>query len=197
MNNNNNNNNTRIALSVENLIKSIMDKLTLDIEYSNYIEETNNDEQNSLLTSLFNTAQSYIEYCNNYVLLLNTLNSITESSDISDISIIEDNYIELLRLISLFTHISPINNPENNDEYLDHSHISYDTITQFVTIKRYNAELNANANAYYCPISLDEIKQNDEIAEINYCKHIFKKNVFLIWAFKHNSCPVCRGQIYD
>ena len=45
-----------------------------------------------------------------------------------------------------------------------------------------------------CPISLEEFKEGDDLAELP-CKHLFLKDNITTWFENKSSCPVCREKI--
>lgn len=46
-----------------------------------------------------------------------------------------------------------------------------------------------------CPITLENIAENESVIKINRCGHIFKKNALLLWLERDSRCPVCRSGI--
>ena len=61
---------------------------------------------------------------------------------------------------------------------------------QYVTQCAYQNILNPINEA--CPITHEVFGPTDEVAMINRCRHIFKKNAILRWLQINNNCPVCR-----
>lgn len=47
-----------------------------------------------------------------------------------------------------------------------------------------------------CPICLNELKENEEIAEIK-CKHLFHCTCLKEWIKLNQTCPSCRYHIFD
>ena len=43
-----------------------------------------------------------------------------------------------------------------------------------------------------CSITHETFQPTDEVAMINRCRHIFKKNALLNWLSITNNCPLCR-----
>ena len=54
---------------------------------------------------------------------------------------------------------------------------------------------DSSMNDTRCPISLDDFVPGEEILQINFCGHIFKKNVLLEWFMRNTHCPVCRHNL--
>jgi hypothetical protein len=52
-----------------------------------------------------------------------------------------------------------------------------------------------NPNAEYCPISLDEFDDDDQVRQIIHCGHIFHPNQFQRWFESNTRCPICRYDI--
>lgn len=44
----------------------------------------------------------------------------------------------------------------------------------------------------FCPITLEDFKENETILQINNCNHIFSKKAILKWSANNNHCPLCR-----
>jgi len=52
-----------------------------------------------------------------------------------------------------------------------------------------------NTSSEYCPISLDEFNDDDEVRQLLQCKHIFHPTPFQEWFSEHVLCPVYRYDI--
>jgi hypothetical protein len=52
-----------------------------------------------------------------------------------------------------------------------------------------------NPSAEYCPISLDEFNDDDQVRQIIHCGHIFHQNSFQQWFARNSRCPICRYDI--
>jgi hypothetical protein len=52
-----------------------------------------------------------------------------------------------------------------------------------------------NPNAEYCPISLDEFNDDDQVRQIIHCGHIFQPTQFQRWFESNTRCPICRYDI--
>jgi hypothetical protein len=52
-----------------------------------------------------------------------------------------------------------------------------------------------NPNAEYCPISLDEFNDDDQVRQIIHCGHIFHPTQFQRWFESNTRCPICRYDI--
>jgi hypothetical protein len=52
-----------------------------------------------------------------------------------------------------------------------------------------------NPLAEFCPISLDEFNDDDEVRQILHCGHIFHRNQFQQWFESNSRCPICRYDI--
>lgn len=52
-----------------------------------------------------------------------------------------------------------------------------------------------NPLAEYCPISLDEFNDDDQVSQIIHCGHIFHQNQFQQWFENNTRCPICRYDI--
>ena len=52
-----------------------------------------------------------------------------------------------------------------------------------------------NPLAEYCPISLDEFNDDDQVRQIIHCGHIFHQNPFQQWFQNNSRCPICRYDI--
>jgi len=52
-----------------------------------------------------------------------------------------------------------------------------------------------NPNSEYCPISLDEFNDDDQVRQIIHCGHIFHPNQFQRWFETNTRCPICRYDI--
>jgi hypothetical protein len=81
----------------------------------------------------------------------------------------------------------------NNNKCTHNKVNNIDNLLNYTTIKQYNNLTNINITQ--CPITLDYFDKNDEIIEINKCKHAFIKECFIIWYTQNNTCPVCRVEI--
>ena len=44
----------------------------------------------------------------------------------------------------------------------------------------------------FCPITLEDFKENETILQIINCNHIFSKKAIIKWSQNHNNCPLCR-----
>lgn len=47
----------------------------------------------------------------------------------------------------------------------------------------------------FCPITLENFKENETILQINNCNHIFSWQAILKWSQNHNNCPLCRTSL--
>jgi hypothetical protein len=52
-----------------------------------------------------------------------------------------------------------------------------------------------NPLAEFCPISLEEFNDDDEVRQILQCGHIFHQNQFQQWFDTNSRCPICRYDI--
>jgi hypothetical protein len=52
-----------------------------------------------------------------------------------------------------------------------------------------------NPLAEFCPISLEEFNDDDEVRQILHCGHIFHQNQFQQWFESNSRCPICRYNI--
>jgi hypothetical protein len=52
-----------------------------------------------------------------------------------------------------------------------------------------------NPLAEFCPISLEEFNDDDEVRQILHCGHIFHQNQFQQWFESNSRCPICRYDI--
>ena len=57
----------------------------------------------------------------------------------------------------------------------------------------FNYALESDART--CPITLENIAENESVIKINRCGHVFKKPALLRWLECDSRCPVCRCTI--
>lgn len=57
----------------------------------------------------------------------------------------------------------------------------------------FNYALESDART--CPITLENIAENESVIKINRCGHVFKKPALLRWLECDSRCPVCRSTI--
>jgi hypothetical protein len=77
-----------------------------------------------------------------------------------------------------------------------------DTETRPTTLQIYDnvrdatwREIKETTTQDICPISQTKFKDDDQILQLNHCKHIFKKRQILQWFEISSLCPVCRHNI--
>lgn len=87
---------------------------------------------------------------------------------------------------NLFNNIFNITNTNNTPTTLQ----IYDSVLD--TSWR---ELKQNSTQDMCPITQIKFKDNDNVLQINHCKHVFKKRSLLQWFERSSLCPVCRHDI--
>ncbi|KAL6839616.1 hypothetical protein ACP4OV_030555 [Aristida adscensionis] len=46
-----------------------------------------------------------------------------------------------------------------------------------------------------CVICLEELRRGQLCSEVPACRHMFHEGCIRVWAWKHNSCPLCRVRI--
>jgi len=59
------------------------------------------------------------------------------------------------------------------------------------------SDIENNENYDRCPIDLIPFEQNDDVLQIRYCNHVFRRNNLMNWFQNHSTCPVCRYNIIN
>lgn len=54
---------------------------------------------------------------------------------------------------------------------------------------------DTSMNETRCPISLDDFTPGEEVLQIVYCGHLFRRNALLEWFMRNTHCPVCRHNL--
>jgi hypothetical protein len=71
--------------------------------------------------------------------------------------------------------------------------LSQNQISSYTTC--YNFSVDASGNELTCPITMEQIRDNDAVMRINRCGHIFKESALRSWLARNNRCPVCRSNV--
>jgi len=113
-------------------------------------------------------------------------------------------YYDLSNPIDRSTYISDETNNNNNSQditdflttFLNSSvpvRPSQEQINNASRLVRYSDIQNPNSTS--CVISLEPFASNDNVIQLNHCKHIFFPDQFNQWFSNHVRCPVCRHDI--
>ncbi len=73
------------------------------------------------------------------------------------------------------------------------STLSENQISSYTTC--YNFSVDASGNDLTCPITMEQIRDNDAVMRINRCGHLFKESALRSWLARNNRCPVCRSNV--
>ncbi len=71
--------------------------------------------------------------------------------------------------------------------------LSQNQISSYTTC--YNFSVDASGNELTCPITMEQIRDNDAVMRINRCGHLFKESALRSWLARNNRCPVCRSNV--
>lgn len=71
--------------------------------------------------------------------------------------------------------------------------LSENQISSYTTC--YNFSVDASGNDLTCPITMEQIRDNDAVMRINRCGHLFKESALRTWLARNNRCPVCRSRV--
>lgn len=88
-----------------------------------------------------------------------------------------------------FRNVSIVNN-ENNLE----TNIPTEEQIAITTTRTIFQEINNPINST-CPISQTDFSNNDNVIQINNCRHIFSERPLLQWFTRNHCCPMCRYSI--
>tara|TARA_E500000178_G_scaffold227957_1_gene224728 strand:- start:776 stop:1600 length:825 start_codon:yes stop_codon:yes gene_type:complete len=97
----------------------------------------------------------------------------------------QENYVNQMNENQIITNI-------NNYRQLSNQNLS-EILNNNITIKKYSDIENPLNDS--CAITHDTFNQDDHVACLNHCKHIFKYDPLVNWLNQHQTCPICRDNI--
>jgi hypothetical protein len=120
-------------------------------------------------------------YSNNPQQQQNTQNTQRENNDYN--YLLDSLVNPILNIFEPFSPISTI----NQNARLTQQQINSNTTRAFYR--------DISSNETICPITLIHFSENDEVLQINNCRHIFMRGPLLRWFNNSSLCPVCRYDI--
>ena len=209
-NNNINQYNNRTITNTSNYYL-LLNQYNLLNNYINYLNSSNNNINiiNQQLNIIYNNMQyeynnnynyNNYNYNNNYNENNNYNNNENNNYNNNENNNYNENYNEnnhdyyqpITQQSETSSAIQPINYTTNSIEYFrERSNENIENIIdRSIDVLQYsNIE---NPIDERCGITQEDFNQDDEVAVIKMCSHIFTRNNFVNWAKRHLTCPNCR-----
>jgi hypothetical protein len=187
-----------------------------NLQYNNlqYNNLQYNNQQDNYQQDNYNIINNYINFLNQYIETVNSGMDFLHSSN-RNIRIMQrnldyyiTNYQQNLNQQNLNQqnlnqqnlNLDNYNDNDNNTQQAEENNYRaisnqnlFEILNNNITIKKYlDIETPLNDS---CAITHDTFNPDDDVACLNYCKHIFKHEPLVNWLNQHQTCPICRHNI--